>query len=530
MEHLRVNPIIPGFAPDPSLVQVDGTYFLVNSSFHMFPGLPIYASKDLVSWTQIGNAINRRSQLSLQQSFTKLYGPEDTDERMAAEGGLFAPTIRYHKGTFYIVCTNVMNHPDLPPAESDLHNFILSTRDIWANEWSDPVFYDFQSIDPSLFWDDDGKVYVIGAAGFGPETKIRQFQIDLETGKKLSEERLLWEGITKVYPEGPHMYKKDGWYYLLIAEGGCFADHHTNMARSMNIWGPYEANPANPVLAKTDPNDYIQYTGHGDLFQDASGQWYFVCLGVRKTKEGRFILGRESVLTTARWPAGEYPSIDVLKLDVPIHGGVQERPEWPFKDNHTSFTPRLDLLHIRDPIEDHYEYHGRKIILTANKTKLDQAGEPVTFVGKRQRLLEGKASVVLDPPLNGQCGALEAGIAYYKDELRFCRIFLNVKSREVVWEIVNKARYIGRRMVRSLDAFPTGGSHAKLRFEITYTESAIVFSYSADVDGNVGEPEVMGMIDTLEMTGHDFVGPVVGIFATGETETKVHFRNFDVDA
>ncbi|RKK08167.1 hypothetical protein BFJ68_g17184 [Fusarium oxysporum] len=173
---------------------------------------------------------------------------------------------------------------------------------------------DFDAIDTSLFWDDDDRVYMIDTAGPPPNTSIRQFEIDVETGKKLSEEKLLWEGITKVYPEGPHMYKKDGWYYLLIAEGGCFADHHTIMARSRVIWGPYEANPLNPVLAKTNPDGY---TSHGDLFQDPTGQWYFVCLGVRK-KNGRFVMGRESVLTIAAWPQGEYPVINPVEQDVPL--------------------------------------------------------------------------------------------------------------------------------------------------------------------------------------------------------------------
>ncbi|KAJ4157081.1 hypothetical protein NW754_008723 [Fusarium falciforme] len=195
----------------------------------MFPGLPIYASKDLVTWTHIAE---------LQQSYTKLYGPDGAEELMSAQGGLYAPSIQYHKVTFYI-------------------NFILTTDDIWANEWSDLIFHDFFGIDTSLFWDDDDRVYLIGSAAPAPETEIRQFEIDLKTGKKLSEEKLLWEGITKVFPEGPHMYKKDGWYYLLIAEGGCFADHHTIMARSKSIWGPFEINLSNLVMGKTDPNGYI---------------------------------------------------------------------------------------------------------------------------------------------------------------------------------------------------------------------------------------------------------------------------------
>ncbi|KAI8713614.1 hypothetical protein NCS52_01306300 [Fusarium sp. LHS14.1] len=208
MERVLANPIIPGFAPDPSVVFVDGTY-------------------------------------------------SSSNRRFISQGGLYAPSIRYHKGAFYIVCTNVIHKSELPSLENEFHNFILTTDNIWANQWSDPIFYAFFGIDTSLFWDDGNRAYLIGSASPALETKIRQFDIDLKTGKKLSEEKLLWEGITKVFPEGPHMYKKDGWYYLLIAEGGCFADHHTIMARSKSIWGPFKVNLENLVMGKTDPNEYI---------------------------------------------------------------------------------------------------------------------------------------------------------------------------------------------------------------------------------------------------------------------------------
>ncbi|KAL6353964.1 hypothetical protein LRP88_12959 [Fusarium phalaenopsidis] len=187
MERVLVNPVVPGFAPDPSIVYVDGTYFLVNSSFHIFPGLPIYASRDLREWKHIGNALNRTGQLSLQQSVTKIVGPEHPYERICAEGGLYAPTIRYHEGTFHIVCTNVIHTRPQASNESERHNFILWTTDIWADEWSDPLFYDFMAIDTSLFWDDDGRVYVIGASGPPPDTKIRQFEIDLKTAAALAQ-------------------------------------------------------------------------------------------------------------------------------------------------------------------------------------------------------------------------------------------------------------------------------------------------------------------------------------------------------
>ncbi|KAL0944836.1 Xylosidase/arabinosidase [Colletotrichum truncatum] len=521
-ERVRLNPVIPGFAPDPSIVFVDGTYFLVNSSFHIFPGLPVYASKDLREWKHIGNALNRVGMLSLQDSLTKLVGPDDEGIMIAAQGGIMAPTIRYHKGVFYIVSTNVSHNEPLPPGQSEFQNFILSTKNIWADEWSDPVFFDFHGIDTSLFWDDDDRVYLIGAAAPSPETKIRQFEIDLKTGARRSEERLLWEGITKVYPEGPHMYKKDGWYYLLIAEGGCFADHHVIMARSRDIWGPYEANPANPVLAKTNLTSYIQYTGHGDLFQDPSGKWYFVCLGVRKNN-GRFIMGRESVLTTATWPQGEYPVIDTVHLDVPLAIEKQTSPAWPSRRSFER--PDVAFVHIRDPIGESYRYDGKIITLSASKGDIAQFQEPVTFIGKRQRCLNGSSSARLISfvPSLVTGFALKTGLCYYKDEHRFIRAFLDVDAGKVVLEVVNKARYIHRRTSQTLGEIIEG---VGLTFGVDYTELEFVFWYS--VSNGVGKKEQFGRMDTLDMTGHDFVGPIVGIFAVGGKEADVRWSDLIV--
>ncbi|KAL5050871.1 glycosyl hydrolase [Aspergillus fruticulosus] len=524
MEQMQVNPVIPGFAPDPSIVYVDGTYFLVNSSFHIFPGLPVYASNDLREWKHIGNALNRTRQLSLQRSLTKIVAdPTVPEDKVLAQGGIYAPTIRYHKGTFYIVCTNVLHKQFQAPDVSEYENFILSTTNIWADEWSDPVFYDFNGIDTSLFWDDDDRVYLIGAASSpNAETKIRQFEIDLKTGAKLSEEKLLWEGVTKVYPEGPHMYKKDGWYYLLIAEGGCFANHHTIMSRSRDIWGPYEVNPANPVMKKADPSAYIQHTGHGDLFQSPSGQWYFVCLGVRKTN-GRFIMGRESVLTTATWPEGEFPKIDPVQVDGLLHRKGGGPPVWPA--SRTADRPDVAFVHIRDPIEGNYKLKGNNITLTASKADVSQPDEPVTFIGKRQRRLKGSSSAVLGPlvPSNLKGSALKTGLCFYKDEHRFIRAFLDMDSGEVVLEIVNKAKPIKLRTARH---FGVLDNNASITFGIDYTEAELVFWYAAS--NNTEAKKELGRVDTLDMTGLDFVGPIIGIFATSDMEVEARYSSFVV--
>jgi beta-xylosidase len=469
--------------------------------------------------------------LSFKHSLTKLCEPDGTEARVAAQGGLFAPTMRYHEGTFYIVCTNVVHRRYLPLEENEHQNFIISTTDIWADEWSDPVFYDFFGIDTSLFWDDDGRVYLIGASGPPPATKIRQFEIDLKTGEKLSETKLLWEGITKVWPEGPHMYKKDGWYYLLIAEGGCFEGHHVNMARSRDIWGPYEVNPANPVLEKTDPAGDIQYTGHGDLFQHPSGQWYFVCLGVRK-RDGRFIMGRESVLTTATWPEGEYPVIDPAQLDVPlpIEGNTTTpSPEWP-TGRRKPGRPDVAFVRIRVPVEENYEYDGNNVTLTSSRVDMSQGKEPVTFTGKRQRRLDGSASATLEPlsPSAVKDSGLRTGLCYYKDEHRFVRAFLDIECQEMVLEIINKARSIAWRTSQDVGALGTSG--ARVTFGVDHTEVEFVFWYSVEAaDHGAPTKTELGRIDTRDMSGHDFVGPIIGVYAVSDKEVTVRYSDLVVE-
>jgi beta-xylosidase len=186
---------------------------------------------------------------------------------------LFAPTIRWHKGIFYIICTNCT----LKGEELGVSNFYVSTTDIWSDRWTDPIYFDFHGIDPSIFFDDDDRVYIQGSWRAGPlhepQCTIRQVEINIATGEYLSEIKELWIGFSgKSDVEGPHIYKKDEYYYLLTAEDGTFETHLIAVARSTNIWGPYESYEKNPLLTAAGTKEYIQNTGHGDLFQDRDGQ------------------------------------------------------------------------------------------------------------------------------------------------------------------------------------------------------------------------------------------------------------------
>lgn len=508
---MSINPIIPGFSPDPSVVLVNEHFFLVTSTFHLFPGLPIYVSKDLVHWKHIGNAFNRREQMSLAQSDTALW-PQQNGNIMLATGGLYAPTIRYRDGTFFVICTNVI-HPGRGSVDKT-ENFVLSTTDIFGGQWSDPVYFDFDGIDPSIFFDEDGIAYVTGSHAPGPWTKIHLFELDLQTGKKLTEETKIWDGTGGIYPEGPHIYKRDGMYYLLISEGGTHEDHMITVARSENIWGPYQACADNPILTARGTNEYIQYTGHCDMFDDAEGNAWGVCLGVRKDAEGRFNMGRETFLTPGRWQDG-WPALDLVK---PVPKGVKVSP------SSASLTaePFADLLHIRDADLSRYDITGSSITLTANDVDLSAPSASPTFVGRRQRRLDGTASATMHVSSDS---SVKAGVACYKDEHRYVRIFFEGASGSIVFECRNNAKNIHRTTRQSLSSI----GHVEITIEMKLVYSAKHY----DLQFRTADAEswqTAGHCDTLELTGPDFVGPVIGVFAFGQGEAvKAAFTNFVVD-
>lgn len=436
-----------------------------------------------------------------------------SDGVMMVTGGLYAPTIRHNKGTTYVICTNILHDG----GDDEPRNFIVSTGDIWSGEWSDPVYFDFRGIDPNLFFDDDGKVYVQGSAAPGPMTKIHNFEIDVATGAKLSEERLIWEGTGGIYPEGPHVYKRGGWYFLMISEGGTHEGHMITMARSRDIWGPYEPCPHNPILTARGTAEYIRYTGHCDAFQDDDGQWWGVCLGVRKDPGGRFIMGRETFLARGNWD-GEWLTFELVKS----HPAGLSRPEGkPALES----APMVDLVYIRDADLSRYSFTGggTAATLAATSTDLSAPEDSPTFVGKRQRLLGGSTKATVTGLGGGPAAAgARAGVAVYKDEHRWARIFYDGRDGSVVFELVNKGKEIRRTERAQLGVAPE-----TLGLRIGYTEQEYSFHYSV---GGAGEQRLAAS-DTLELTGPDFVGPVCGVFALVDEgkEAKVSFVDFVVD-
>jgi beta-xylosidase len=435
---------------------------------------------------------------------------------MFATGGLYAPTIRHHNGTFFVVCTNVVRD-DTDGSGYGLRNFIVSTTDIHAGRWSEPVFFDFDGIDTSLYFAADGKTWVTGSKSPGPMTKIMLFEIDITTGAKLTDEKELWSGTGGIYPEGPHIYLKNGFFYLLISEGGTHEGHKVTMARSRDIEGPYEASPLNPILTAAGTDEYVQCTGHCEAFEDKTGEWWCVCLAIRKGAEQLYGLGRETFLVKGHWNADGWLKFERARTTLSVPGvHVEERKR-------LTAVPGVDLLYIRDPDLSRYNLPStseNKYELTASPHALSAPDSSPTFLGKRQRRMDGTSSAVLHPtPTNTQ---ISAGLAVYKDEHRFLLLSHSSPSNKIVFQTFNKARQIDRSVEYQLDAAPES-----VRFVFEYTEFEYVASFG--VDG--GESVELGRVDAVELSGKDFVGPIIGVFAIniGDLGEKTRFTEFVVD-
>lgn len=282
------NPVIPGFHPDPSICRVGEDYYLVTSSFEYFPGVPVFHSRDLVHWEQLGCCLTRTTQIDLREC--------------PSSGGIWAPTIRYHQGLFYMV---VVDASCLFSAGST-RNFYVTAQNP-AGPWSDPIPVAQEGIDPSLFFDEDGTCYFTSNGGTDDQglSCIQQSIIDPATGRILDGPRMLWHGSGGRCIEAPHLYHIADKYYLMVAEGGTEYGHMETIARSDSPWGPWEECPFNPILTnRTSDQLPIQCAGHGDLVQAPDGSWYMVFLGVRPSAGQLHHLGRETFLMPVEWREG----------------------------------------------------------------------------------------------------------------------------------------------------------------------------------------------------------------------------------
>ena len=408
--HYR-NPILPGFHPDPSIVRVDKDFYLVTSTFGWWPGLPVFHSRDLVHWRLIGHAIDRPGMVDLSNS-------------AIATDGLYAPSITWHDGMFYIFNTCVRCGG----------NFYVTAKDP-AGPWSNPVWLDFAGIDPSLFVDEDGRGWLVnngapvGEPRYDGHRAIWTQQFDLAAGKLVGPRKVLVDGGVHpqdkpIWAEGPHIFKHDGWYYLMPAEGGTAEDHSQTIYRSRAADGPYEAGPFNPILTQRDlPKDRpdrIEATGHADLVRLDDGSWWGVFLATRPFDGQLTLLGRETWLLPVRWIDGWPRFLDHGEA-VPLESAVPALPR--FKgDDWSRWTERFDgpalsveWLRMRNPALVQWFALDRDkggLDLVAGKDAASVRGQP-SYLGRRLRhpAAEYTARLRFEPEASGDFAGLLAFIA-----------------------------------------------------------------------------------------------------------------------
>ena len=477
------NPIIPGFHPDPSVCRVGDDFYLVNSSFQYFPGVPIYHSRDLVNWQLIGNVLDRESQLPLKGTSSWL--------------GIYAPTIRYNDGVYYMITTNVGNGG----------NFMVTATDP-RGPWSEPIWLEQQGIDPSLYFE-GGRCYMVS----NPDNTITLCEIDPKTGKQLSKSRPLWRGTGGRYPEGPHLYKKDGYYYLLISEGGTELAHRLTVARSHRIYGPYRACPDNPLLTNCSmagQSMQIQGTGHGDLAQATNGSWWLTLLAYRNYGGSYHHLGRETYMVPVEWKTGQWP---VFNGGQPVDTLMKVKTLAPQQQRktvcHTLFNSGKlgpEFVHLQNPIRDNYRFVDGKLRLTPHGS-LTENNQP-TFVGRRQE----SAAVVVETEIDASTLGFgtEAGLTIYQ-------IHDGHYDLAVEKYMTGTVAVVMKYRAKSLtgEAMGEAGQEDKIRLRITSDGQMYNFYYSRNGgEWNQLASHNCSMMSTEVVGG--FTGVTLGMYADGE--------------
>ncbi len=341
------NPILPGFYPDPSICRVGDDFYLATSTFEWFPGVAIHHSRDLVHWRLLTHALRENRLLDMRG--------------VPSSGGVWAPALSHQDGQFYLCYTVVRQHE---AATKDTPNFLVTAPSI-EGPWSDPVFVNSSGFDPSIFHDDDGRKYWLNMVwdhrpGRHPFHGIALQEYDLETQCLVGSPEIIFGGSPLRCTEGPHLYKRGGWYYLMTAEGGTGYEHAVTLARSRELRGEYEIHPENPILtSEGHPGLSLQKAGHGSLVETPGGEWYLAHLCARPLPDTQLCsLGRETALQKVEWHdddwlyltgGGNTPHVNVPKPNLTPHPWPTISAKLPFDSPHY-MTPRMSSLRvIRDP-------------------------------------------------------------------------------------------------------------------------------------------------------------------------------------
>lgn len=505
------NPILPGFYPDPSICKVGEDYYLVTSTFSYFPGVPIFKSKDLIHFEQIGNILSRREQVDLTDA--------------SHSNGIFAPTLRYHDGLFYMITTNITHGG----------NFIVTASNP-AGPWSDPYYLEgANGIDPSLFFDDDGRCYYTGTnarregASYYGDNEIWLRELDLETMCLIGESYPIWHGALRdvVWPEGPHIYKKDGYYYLLISEAGTGHNHAITVARSMDITKPFQGYEANPILTHRHlgMNYPIVNVGHGDLVQVSENEWYMVLLASRPYGGYYRNLGRETFLVPVTWENG-WPVVNygiglvedtILAPNLPVH----KVPLLPEKEDFDLDTLPYHFIYLRNPDVTSYNLTERKSFLRLSlKPEMIHEKKSPTFVGVRQTGMDFVLSTKMEfvPQTDKECAGLviiQSNNYYYQMTLTLLEgvktLFL-YKCENGIISVVNQVEINDDSITLFLRA-----KGQELTFSYLEAAGDKELILSEGIDSRILSTDVAG----------GFVGTCMGVYASSSGETSNNYAYFD---
>lgn len=507
------NPILAGFYPDPSICRVDDDYYLVNSTFGYFPGIPIFHSRDLVNWQQLGHVVDRASQLDY--------------DGIGITRGIFAPALSYHGGTFYLVCTMV-----------DAGGNFLMTATNPAGPWSDPIWLRFDGIDPSLFFDDNGRAWMVNN-GNPPNNKplydghraiwIQEF--DIAAKKLVGPRSIIVNGgadiSTKpVWIEGPHLYRRGDWYYLCCAEGGTSDYHSQVILRSKSPTGPFVPWQKNPILTQRDLDgtapQAVTCTGHADLVEGPEGNWWAVFLGCRPFARSYWTTGRETFLLPVQWTDDGWPIIlppgERVPYLVKVPKAKPQAGSPPVPPLTGNFTWRDDFdgavlsplwLTIRTPKEKWWSLNQPKGYLGLTP-RVDSLGGKTTpsFLARRLQHARFETATALTVPA---AGGVSAGLVALQNETHY--FYLGVRrTGSAVTVFVECANGAAAAVIASA----TLPSTREIQLRLVGDEAKLHFAYSTS---GKDWHTVLGNADTLPITvqaaggGLHFTGAVIGLHA-----------------
>ena len=532
------NPIISGGYPDPSIVRVEDDFYIVNSSFEYFPALPIHHSKDLVNWELIGYGLHRTEQISRDK--VNLIDVQQ-------QGGIHAPSIRYHNGLFYIISTNVYTPKD-KTKPTKMVNFIITAKDP-KGPWSDPyIIEDAPGIDPDIFFDDNGKVWFVGTHDTGNPTKngigeIWIQELDLINWELKGERHSIWRGACGgCCVEGPHIYKQNNRYYLMVAEGGTSYNHAVMIASSENIEGPYDSNPKNPILTSRhlSNNNWVHSTGHADLVQLKDGRWYMVALGIRNELDMTSNMGRETHLIPVSWEEawdnwvevekGKWEPV-IIKWPVvsPLTGKVERNTPLPFtekkQNNNFSFfddfsSDKIDLQwnFRRLPKDNLFQLipKTKKLRLNLSPDIFKIRGR-YNLMGFRQKEsdFQYSASMSFKPKKN----LSEAGLSIFSQDDNFINFTVIKEGNQTLLNLYTKPRNEDLLKIKSIP--------------IKYTKNIILkivsknnqYSYLYSI--NDGESyDLFSKTDANIVLCKGYIGTNLGLYATSNGNKTKEYAEF----